>query len=125
MKQKKILILDDKHFSRICRAILERAGFIPETPDNIKHSDTLQRWQEYGLVIASYPIAEDVVSKICGTQTPVIVLSDFYNYEIREALKTFEVSRCLIKPLDYEKFLGVVGEMLQGRIMEQGGYDLA
>lgn len=125
MKQKKILILDDKHFSRICRAILERAGFVSEVPDNMKHSDTLQRWQEYGLVIASYPIAEDLVLKISGTQTPVIVLSDFYNHEIREALKNFEVSRCLIKPLDYEKFLGVVGEMLQGRIMEQGGYDLA
>ncbi|MDO3379694.1 response regulator [Geoalkalibacter halelectricus] len=125
VKKKKILVLDDKHFSRVCSAILEREGFFPETPEYEKISDTLHRWQEFGLVVASYPIAESFVEKIQESGTPVLVLSDFVNREVVEILKQFEVARCLIKPLDFEYFIGLVGEMLHGEVSKQGGLGLA
>lgn len=125
MEKKKILVLDDLHFSRVCRAILEREGFFPETPESDKISATLLRWQDYGLVIASYPIAESFVEKIKSCGTPVIVLSDFINREISEALKNFATCRCLVKPLDFDNFIGVIGEMFDGDVSNQGGYDLA
>ncbi|WP_305046479.1 response regulator [Geoalkalibacter sp.] len=125
MDSKKILVLDDHNFSRVCRAILEREGFAPEIPETNKISATLSRWQEFGLVIASYPIAETFAEKIRNAGTPVLVLSDFFNREISEALEHFKVCRCLIKPLDFEHFIGVIGEMFHGEASKQGGCDLA
>ncbi|KIH75868.1 hypothetical protein SAMN05660860_03289 [Geoalkalibacter ferrihydriticus] len=125
MAKKKILVLDDKHFSRVCSAILEREGFVPVIPESDKFFDTIHRWTDYGLVVASYPIAEKFVEKIQHTGTPVIVLSDFVNHEILESLKQFEICRCLIKPLDFENFIGIVGEMLDDGISIRGGYSLA
>lgn len=116
MREKKILVLDDKHFSRVCSAILEREGFSPETPKNEKISDTLHRWHNYGLVVASYPIAENFAERIKKAGIPLLLLSDHINCEIRQTVKQYKVCRCLIKPLDFEKFLGTVGEMFHGEI---------
>jgi len=125
VEQKKILVIDDQHFSRVCRAILEREGFFSEAPETDKISVTLQRWQDYGLVIASYPVAESFLEKIKSCGTPLILLSDSFNHEIREALKGFDRCRCLIKPLDFENFICLIGEMFHGHVSNPGGYDLA
>ncbi|MCL4490821.1 MAG: hypothetical protein M1510_02805 [Nitrospirae bacterium] len=55
MPDKKILIIDEAGFSRICSAILEFEGYGIETTTDFDSAQTRLGVSEFGLIITSYP----------------------------------------------------------------------
>lgn len=122
--KKKILIVDEERFSRICSAILGTAGY---GTDVISHDDQLQNRLENGdihLIVTSYPFGAFLFNKIRGRNIPTILLSDNVDGDLIDILKHCDNVYCMIKPLDYDHFKKLVNQVVSGDITAQGGYSL-
>jgi DNA-binding NtrC family response regulator len=109
--KKKILIIDETRFSRICSAILEKEGYDTSAFSDTRSLDTeLLNNDEFGLVITSYPYGKCLFDQLKRLRIPTIILSDNMNRDLVSTLEHFDRSRshCLIKPLDYDKFKALV-----------------
>ena len=118
----RILIIDEASFSRVCSAILATEGFKAES---IPHDDTLTAsytFSTYGLIITSYPYGAFLFDEIRKVSLPVIVLTDHISRDLIAMLEGFEKSYCMVKPLDYRKFKGLVTQLMKGDYSYQGGY---
>lgn len=114
--KKKILIVDEAIFSRICAALLEKEGYCTDVvPDVRKIEDELGK-EDLGLVITSYPYGAHIFEKLQKTRVPTIILSDHVCKDLMLALDDFDksLSHCLIKPLDYHHFRALVNQAMGG-----------
>ena len=112
---KKILILDEAGFSRICAAILEKEGFGTNAVSDIRQLGSNVNYRDFGLVITSYPYGAVLLEKLISTKVPTIILSDYMNRDLLATLDHFDktISHCMIKPLDYHKFRTLVNETMK------------
>jgi DNA-binding NtrC family response regulator len=112
---KKILILDEAGFSRICAAILEKEGFGTNAVSDIRQLGSNVNYRDFGLVITSYPYGAVLLEKLISTKVPMIILSDYMNRDLMATLDHFDktISHCMIKPLDYHKFRTLVNETMK------------
>jgi hypothetical protein len=125
-RRKKILIIDEEGFCRICSALLETIGYGIET---LTHSMTtgerlslrLSR-KDIGLIITSYPYGNLLLNEIKKRKIPSFILSDTVDGKLMSVLDGLHSSYCMIKPLDYEKFRTAVKEMMSGNFSAQAGY---
>ncbi|GAB4390640.1 MAG: hypothetical protein Kow0025_24060 [Thermodesulfovibrionales bacterium] len=119
---KKILIIDETGFARVCSALLEFEGFGAETACQ-GLSGGLDG--DYGLVITSYPYGSFLFNEIEKRKIPVIILSDQINRDLINVLEGFCSSFCMIKPLDYQKFRSLVRQVMGGEtVFQQKGYNI-
>jgi hypothetical protein len=107
--EKKVLVIDDPHFSRVCSAILSHMGLSVESPERLE--DIAANEQEYRLVIGSYPLARDALLQIRTWQVPFIILSDSINRELTTFADSLHDCRCFLKPIDFENFRYLIGTM--------------
>lgn len=125
MREKKILIIDEAGFSRICAAILEFEGYGIEAVTNGAVPRRAYDQEEYGLIITSYPYCLSLFDEIKRKAIATIILSDHINGELINVLEGFNNSYCMIKPLDYQKFRSLVGQVMSGDLSGvQGGYNI-
>lgn len=125
MKEKKILIIDEVGFSRICSAILEFEGYGIEAATAGAPLSPPLDGEEYGLVITSYPYGSSLFDEIKRKNIATIILSDHINGDLITILEGFTNSYCMIKPLDYQKFRALVGQVMSGAPGGiQGGYNI-
>jgi DNA-binding NtrC family response regulator len=112
---KKILIVDEAGFSRICAAILEKEGFGTNAVSDIRQLEPNVNYKDFGLVITSYPYGAVLLEKLISTRVPMIILSDYMNGDLMATLDHFDktISHCMIKPLDYHKFRALVNETMK------------
>ncbi len=119
---KKILIIDEYGFSRVCSAILgEIVGF--ET-DMISPADDLPSKLNNNtlrLIVTSYPYGVFLFDEIKRRNIPTIILSDNIDGKLITILNDFNNSYCMIKPLDYDKFKTLVKQVINGEPTAQGG----
>ncbi len=118
---KKILIIDEYGFSKICAAILGSIGYEVETfsiiNDNI--ASKLNGY-EFGLIITSYPYGAVYFNEIKNKSIPILVLTDNIDQTLLKWLNDFNSSYCMIKPLDYQKFKSIIQRVLDGDINIHG-----
>lgn len=107
--EKKVLVIDDPHFSKVCSAILKHMGLAVEVPE--RWDDISVDEQNYKLVIGSYPLAKDAFLKISTWQVPFIILSDTINRELTTLAEDLHQCHCFLKPLDYDNFRCIVGSL--------------
>ncbi len=107
-EDKRILILDEERFSRICSAILSNEGYDTYVPSAADEPASLLRGGEFSLVITSYPFGNGFMEQAAGLETPVIILTDHIDWALLQTLETLKTSCCLLKPLDYQKFKSLV-----------------
>ena len=113
--KKKILIVDEAGFSRVCSAILEKEGYGTSACSDIHDLDaSALNYDNFGLVITSYPYGARLLEKLKETKIPTIILSDFMNRDLMTTLEHFDKSssHCMIKPLDYNKFKTLVNQTM-------------
>ncbi len=120
---KKVVIVDEQGFSRICSALLELQGYSTECRQLPVSAADLQRL-DVGLVVTSFPYGAQVLGLLRTADLPVLVLADSLNDSLLAALKTVRHACCMVKPVDYEKFTSYVSQVLVGGTIEWGGYDL-
>lgn len=125
MLRKKILILDDAGFSKVCSAILESAGYSTEIAS--EHADDLASGlssREYGLVITSYPYGSFLFGEIQKRNIPTLLLATHIDIDLMHILQGLKDTYCMIKPLDYNKFTRIISRMLAGDYRIEGGYNI-
>jgi DNA-binding NtrC family response regulator len=126
IREKKILIIDEHGFSRICSAILhDIVGYDTEI---IAHGDDLPSKlnnDKLRLIVTSYPYGAFLFDEIKKRNIPTIILSDSIDGELIALLNDFDKSYCMIKPLDYDKFKTLVKQVVNGEPMAQGGRSVA
>ncbi len=124
-KVKKILIVDEDGFSKVCSAILNDEGY--ETRLAISVEDALQCISNNGisLIVSSYPYALSFLESEDIKDIPTIILSDEFNNELIEVMKCIRSSICLVKPLDFERFKYIVHGIINGYLNLSGGNIIA
>lgn len=120
---KKVMIVDEQGFSRICSALLELQGH-PAECRQMPVSVADLHGPDIGLVVTSFPYGAQVLTLLRAADLPVLVLADSLSDPLLAALKTVRHACCMVKPLDYEKFTSYVRQVLVGGTIESGGYDL-
>ena len=116
---KKILIIDENRFSRICSAILEGEGFDTEIFENCENQSVKFDNKEFGLIITSYPFGHFLFEKIKNMNLPTIILTDHINRAFINLLEGFNNSYCMVKPLDYHEFRSLVKQIVNCEIHEK------
>jgi DNA-binding NtrC family response regulator len=121
---KKILIIDERRFSRICSAILENEGFETEI---FKDADGLLPKfdnKEFGLIITSYPFGYFLFGDIKKMNLPTIILTDHINRAVINLLEGFNNSYCMVKPLDYKEFRSLVKQIVNSDLSDTNGFNI-
>jgi DNA-binding NtrC family response regulator len=112
--KKKILIVDETGFARICSAILEKEGYGTSALGDIQKCTPDINYDNVGLIITSYPYGASLLEQLKETKIPVIILSDHMSGDLMARLDDFDksLSHCMIKPLDYHKFRILVNDAM-------------
>jgi len=124
---KKILIIDEDGFCRICSALLEAAGYGIETfPHPLTNSEKLlsRLDQNIGLIITSFPYDDLLLKEIKNRKIPSLILSDNIDRRLMRILDSLHSSYCMIKPIDYEKFRSMVQIVMSGNLIAQEGFSI-
>ncbi len=122
--KKRILIIDEQGFSRICSAILETEGYATEMIAHAPDVPSKLNNRDFGLIVTSYPYGAFLFDEIKKRSIPTIILSDNIDESLIDTLRKFDNSYCMIKPVDYDKFKALVKQMINGCLSAQGGYSL-
>jgi DNA-binding NtrC family response regulator len=122
--EKKILIVDEVAFSRVCSAILELEGYRAATITSVDNLEARLDGEEFGLIITSYPYGAFFFKEIGKRRIPIIILSDHINRDLVDVLEGFNHYYCMIKPLDYLKFRSLVKQVMDGEQAMNGGYNI-
>lgn len=125
-RRKKILIIDEAGFSRICSAILEQDGYRVETITSLNNVSNKFSDDDFGLIITSYPYGLYFLREIQRRDTRVakLVLADQFSGDLLSMLEGLNNSCCMMKPLDYTKFRSLVKDMVCGDLNFIGGYNI-
>jgi len=117
---KKILIVDEDGFSRVCSAILNDEGY--QTRLAVSEEEALRSISTDGisLVISSYPYALSFLKSKVIKDLPIIILSDEVNGDLIEIMECFRNSICMVKPLDFERFKYIVRGIIKGYLNLSG-----
>lgn len=114
MNSKKILIIDETSFSRICSALLGLKGYVAEALQDLSQFPQRDSLANFGLVVVSHPYGAGLFEALSDAGLPVLVLSDCINDALLSDLKIVRNSYCMVKPLDYEQFNSFVGQVFTG-----------
>jgi DNA-binding NtrC family response regulator len=122
---KKILIVDEDGFSRICSAILSDEGYQTQLAFSIDDASMYIKSNGISLIVSSYPFARAFLDSVNLRNIPTIVLSDELNTDLLDIMKRLKNSVCLVKPLDYERFKYIVKGIINGYLNISGGNVIA
>ncbi|MEJ2684601.1 MAG: hypothetical protein P8Z71_09420 [Candidatus Sulfobium sp.] len=122
MYPKRILIVDESPFGRICSALLENAGYDAETVSAVGDVPPAGNMNKFGLVITSYPFCSSLFEEIKKMGISTIILSDDIDENLFSILKNANNSYCMMKPLDYEKFRSLVKQVMSKEKTAHGGF---
>ena len=122
---KRILIVDEDGFSKVCSAILNDEGY--QTRQAISEEEAIRHISTNGisLIVSSYPFAVSFLKSSRLRDIPTIVLSDEFNSDLIEVMKCIKNSICLVKPLDFERFKYIVRGIINGYLNLSGGNIIA
>lgn len=113
--EKKILIVDERGFSRICSAIVEECvGYETDTVSQASDLSGKMDNRDLRLIVTSYPFGAFLFDAIRKRDVPAIILSDNVDKELLRMLDGYDKAYCMIKPLDYEKFKTLVRQVVSG-----------
>jgi DNA-binding NtrC family response regulator len=124
MNNKKILIVDEDRFAKVCNALLQLDGYLSDHIVLRQQLQRLETMKNFDLVITSYPYGTEVLNKLKNRDIPVVVLSDGVDSDLLACLKQIKMSFCMIKPIDFAKFSKII-ENIMTKKMETGfGYEI-
>jgi hypothetical protein len=110
--KKKVLIIDEKVFARVCRAILELEGNGIEVHELSQTNLQTNNFSRFGLIVTSYPFCIPLLSKLKEFDIPKIILFDNLNEQTIALLKNLKQAFCMIKPIDYSEFRSLVRKII-------------
>ncbi|MEJ2200380.1 MAG: hypothetical protein P8X63_05125 [Desulfuromonadaceae bacterium] len=115
---KRVLIIEEHGFSRICSALLELNGFRTTCMQDVPAPVDLNQMGEFGLAVVSYPYGAAALELLRQTNLPLLILSDSLSECLLNVLKKSRNYYFMSKPLDYEQFNSFVRGILTDQIAE-------
>ncbi|MBI4697883.1 MAG: hypothetical protein HY758_02955 [Nitrospirae bacterium] len=122
---KKIVILDEDGFSKVCSAMLADDGHQTEMAMSGAAAMDCISMNGASLIVASYPYGMTVLTSQRVKEIPVIILSDEINNDLIEMMKNFDYSVCMVKPVDFQRFKYLVRGIVHGYLNLKGGNIIA
>ncbi|RJQ53790.1 MAG: hypothetical protein C4526_06140 [Nitrospiraceae bacterium] len=122
---KKILIIEEDGFSKICSAILREEGYQTSLAVSVKEAVRIASNNGISLIVSGYSFVDSLLKSRIIQEVPTIVLSDELNNELIETMKCIRNSVCLLRPIDYERFKYIVRGVLNGYLNLSGGNIIA
>ena len=119
-----ILILDNSNFSYICASILNVQGhtsIIVNDPEELQKTIEIN---EVSLIVVNYPINRRLFETMRNMILPKVLLLAHINREVVELLKNLNNTYCMIKPIDYSKFLELIKMTSQNTLTDFSGYSI-
>ena len=111
--EKKIMIVDEAGFGRVCCALLEMYGYTPDYLQQCQEFKERCNPDQYGLVILSYPYGSEILSELSNYhRVKTIVLSDYISSDLLARIKGLSQVVCLTKPLDFSHFRDTISRMM-------------
>ena len=123
METKRILIIDEQGFSRICSALLSSEGYEVQSA-TVSEVGLALKSRDVGLIVASYPYGAPVFDDVRKSNTPVIILADNFDENLIRMLNDFVSSSCMVKPLDYTKFKSLVKDLMSSELTITEGFTI-
>jgi len=80
--------------------------------------------KKIGLIVTSYPYSHFLLPDIKKSRIPFIILSDSLDKRLMSALAGLSNSYCMIKPIDYQKFRGLVMQIMDGYSGAKKGFSI-
>lgn len=122
---KKILIVDEDGFSKVCSAMLGDEGYQIELA--LSGEDAIRNISNDGvsLIISSYPYGISFLKSFKAKNIPIMILSDEINNDLMEIMRFFKYSICMVKPLDFQRFKYLVRGIVNGYLNLTGGNIIA
>jgi DNA-binding NtrC family response regulator len=124
MRHKRILMIDEQAFYRICSAILEDEGYLTELFTSVNNLPVKLNRNEFGLIVISYPFGAFLLDEIRKWNITTIVFTANIDGSLISLLSGFENSYCMIKPLDYGKFRSLVRDVMSDNFLYRKGYTI-
>lgn len=124
MRDKKIFIIDESGFSRICSALLAQLGYSAEIVSHIDKWPSGISNDNFGLIVTSYPYGMSLIGEIKKRKIPTLILSDNIDSGLMGILNEVDNSYCMIKPVDYGKFRCLIQRVMNGELTACGGYNI-
>jgi DNA-binding NtrC family response regulator len=121
---RRVLIYDEAGFSRVCSAILAIEGFGTDIMDEHHDIPELLNRNEVGVFVTSYPYGAFILDEVRKRSIPAIVLYDNLDERFIDTVLTQDNLYCMIKPLDYTKFKGLVRSLLSGEQVSREEYGI-
>ena len=122
---KKILIIDEDGFSKVCSAILNDEGYQTKLAVSAEEAARLVSNNGISLIVSSYPYATSFLKSNLAKDIPTIVLSDDLSGDLIGIMKCIKNSICLVKPLDFDRFKYIVRGIINGYLNLSGGNIIA
>ena len=122
---KKILIIDEDGFSKVCSAILIDEGYQTKLAVSAEEAARHVSNDGISLIVSSYPYALSFLKSQVEKDIPIIVLSNELSNELIEIMKRIKNSICLVKPLDFDRFKYIVRGIISGYLNLSGGNIIA
>jgi hypothetical protein len=111
---KKVLIIDEKVFARICRAILELEDNEIEIHELSQKNLQTNDFGRFGLIVTSYPFCIPLLNRLKEFDMPKIILFDNLDEQMIALLQNLKQAFCMIKPIDYSEFRSLVKKITEG-----------
>jgi len=122
---KKILIIEEDGFSRICSAILHDEGYQTSFAISAKEAVRIVSDNGISLIVSGFSHVQSLLQLGIIHDIPKIILSDELNNDLIETMKRIGNSVCLLKPLDFERFKYIVHGIINGYLNISGGNIIA
>jgi len=116
-----VLIYDEAGFSRVCSALLEMSGC---ATDIMGDSSGKLNSSDIGVFVTSYPYGAFMLDEVQKRSIPVVVLFDNLDEQFVDILHKYDNLYCMIKPLDYGKFKGLVQQLLNGEQISREDFNI-
>lgn len=121
---KRILVVDEDCFSRVCAAILGDEGYDIKAVSSTEELSFSLKDGDINLLITSYPFGSFLFGYLRWRRIPSIILTDQLNHDFINTLEGLDDIHCMVKPLDYSRFRTLVKQVLSGESQIQGGYKI-
>jgi len=123
---KKILIIEEDGFSKVCSAILGADGYQTEFVKADEDAIRKIPINEISLIVSSYPYGIPLLRLHTIKNIPLIILSHEVNNDLLALMKEFKHSVCIVKPVDFQRLRYLVCGIINGYTnLIEGGHIIA
>ncbi len=122
---RKILIVINDGFGKICSAILNEEGFDTILASSVEEAVQHASNDTISLIVSNYSHAQSLLKSQLFCDTPQIILTNEFSKDLMEAMHLFKNKICFVKPLDFERFRYIVSGIMNGYVNVTGGNIIA